>query len=146
MAMVNIAGLDKAEVLLALWNASRMQGMSFLGFLASGELTLKQAKQEIESRKRKTNDGEDSIYFDYLNGKVMKVDLGQDEFDPRLYDRDNGTGAAQHAIDNLKLAHKVAARVSDGDDVSKAVWEEVLGAENRIDESAIQEFLGGDRS
>lgn len=69
MAMVNIAGLDKSEVLVALWQASKMQGRSFLEFLGSGELTLEQAKQEIESRKHTGFDGKDSIYFDYLNGK-----------------------------------------------------------------------------
>lgn len=102
MAMVNIKGMDKAEVLLALWQASQMQGMSFLGFLASGELTLEQAQWEVQERKHIGFDGKDSIYFDYLNGKVMKVDLGQDEFDSRLYDRDNGEGAAQRAIDKLR--------------------------------------------
>lgn len=146
MANVNIAGLDKAEVLLALWNASRMQGMSFLGFLSSGELTLEQAKQEIESSKHKSFDGKDSIYFDYLNGKVMKVDLGQDEFDPRLYDRDNGEGAAQRAIDNLRLAHKVAAKVADGCGVSEAVLEVVAESKDCIDSTAIQEFMDGEQS
>lgn len=38
------------------------------------------------------------IYFDYLQGRVMKVDLAGDELDPRLYDRDNGEGAARRAI------------------------------------------------
>ena len=146
MAMVNIKGMDKAEVLLALWQASQMQGMSFLGFLASGELTLEQAQQEIEDRKHTAFDGKDSIYFDYLNGKVMKVDLGQDEFDPRLYDRDNGDGAAQQAIDNLRLAHEVAAKVADDCGVSRAVLKGVTESENRINEAAIQEFLEGDQS
>jgi hypothetical protein len=145
MANVNIAGLDKAEVLLALWQASRTQGRSWLGWV-SGELTLEQAKQEIEDRKHTAFDSKNSIYFDYLNGRVMKVDLGQDEFDSRLYDRDNGDGAAQQAIDNLRLAHKVAAQVADGCGVSKAVLEEVTKDENRISDSAIREFLGGDQT
>ena len=38
-------------------------------------------------------------YFDYLKGRVMKIDLsGDSELDPRLYDRDNGAGAAERAI------------------------------------------------
>lgn len=42
-------------------------------------------------------------YFDYLYGRVMKVDLSSDEsFEERLYDRDNGTGAAQRVIDRLR--------------------------------------------
>lgn len=146
MAMVNIAGLDKSEVLVALWQASKTQGRGFLEFLGSGELTLEQAKREIESRKYTGFDGKDSIYFDYLNGKIMKVDLGQDAFDSSLYDRDNGDGAAQQAIDNLKLAHKVAAKVTNGNDVFKTVLEEVAEAENLIDDASLREFLEGDWS
>ena len=42
-------------------------------------------------------------YFDYVKGRVMKVDLSSDEqFDERLYDRDNGPGAAQSAINSIK--------------------------------------------
>lgn len=102
MAMVDIRGLDKAEVVLALWNASQMQGMSFLGY--HGEMSLEQIRADIEERKHKDFEGNDSIYFDYLNGKVMKVDVGQDEFDPRLFDCDCGEGTAQRAIDNLRLS------------------------------------------
>ena len=42
------------------------------------------------------------LYFDYLYGRIMKVDLSRDYFDPRLYDRDNGPGAAERAIQRLK--------------------------------------------
>lgn len=142
MAMVSIRCMDKAEVLLALWQASQMQGMSFLGFLASGELTLEQAQKEVQERKHTREDGTDSIFFDYLNGKVLKVDLGQDEFDPRLYDRDNGEGAAQRAIDNLKIALKVKnGEVSYSDIPAEAAKADML-----IDKAAIREFLGGDCS
>ena len=41
-------------------------------------------------------------YFDYCRGRVMKVDLSGGTLDPRLYDRDNGPGAAQFAIDMLR--------------------------------------------
>lgn len=142
MAMVNIKGMDKAEVLLALWQASQMQGMSFLGFLASGELTREQAQKEVQERKHTRFDGTDSIYFDYLNGKVMKVDLGQDEFDPRLYDRDNGEGAAQRAIDNLKIALKV----KNGDISYSDIPAEAAKADMLIDEAEIEKFIGGDQS
>ena len=142
MAMVNIKGMDKAEVLLALWQASQMQGMSFLGFLASGELTLEQAQKEVQERKHTRFDGTDSIYFDYLNGKVMKVDLGQDEFDPRLYDRDNGEGAAQRAIDNLKVARKVV----NGEIKVEDVPSELAKLDMVIDESEIEKIIGGENS
>lgn len=84
-----------------------MQGMSFLGFLATGELTLEQAKKEVEERLNTSAVcGDRRCYFDYLNGKVLKVDISQDEFDPRLYDRDNGENAAQRAIDGLRNTQK----------------------------------------
>lgn len=102
MALINIKGLDKAEVLLALWNASKMQGMSFLGF--SEPLTLAKAVECVEEARHIGISGEEEIYFDYLNGKVMKIDIAPDFIDPRLYDRDNGEGAAQRAIDNLRLS------------------------------------------
>ena len=41
-------------------------------------------------------------YFDYLHGRVLKVDLSGDEFDERLYDRDCGEGAAQRAVDSVR--------------------------------------------
>lgn len=36
--------------------------------------------------------------FDYLKGRVMKINLEGDELDIRNYDRDNGAGAAEKAI------------------------------------------------
>ena len=44
----------------------------------------------------------ETTYFDYLYGKVLKVDLSSDEFDERLYDRDCGIGAARRAINSLR--------------------------------------------
>jgi hypothetical protein len=42
------------------------------------------------------------VYFDYLMGRVMKVDLAEDILDESLYDRDNGEGAAKKAIDSIR--------------------------------------------
>lgn len=87
---ISIKGLDKAEVLAALYNNSQPLGMGFLAPGHSEQLSVEVAKAII----RETDD----LYFDYLRGRVMKVDLNGDEFDPRLYDRDNGSGAAQRAL------------------------------------------------
>ncbi|GAG30986.1 unnamed protein product, partial [marine sediment metagenome] len=38
-------------------------------------------------------------YFDYLKGRVMKINLSSDELRTALYDRDNGEGAAAQALD-----------------------------------------------
>lgn len=75
---IDIAGLNKADVLAALFNSFRPQGAGFLNVLTS------------------------DLYFDYVLGRVLKVDLSGDSFDPRLYDRDNGEGAALRTINALK--------------------------------------------
>lgn len=92
MSMIDIKGLDKAEVLLALYNGSHCQGLSFLGSVDS--YTLDDARVDYENSRNK--------YFDYLHGHVLKVDLSGDEFDDALYDRDCGDGAAQRVINTLR--------------------------------------------
>ena len=92
MVMIDISGLDKGEVLFALYNASHYQGLSFLG--ATSNYTLADAKRDYEASPSK--------YFDYHYGKVLKVDLSEDSFDPRLFDRDCGEGAAAAAIEALR--------------------------------------------
>jgi len=88
--MIDISKLNKAEVLAGLYNASKVQGMGFLQAV-DGEMTTEQAEAELK----------ETHSFDYLHGKVMKIDLSDDEFEEWLYDRDNGQGAAQSVIDKL---------------------------------------------
>lgn len=88
--MINISKFRKAQVLAALYNNSKVQGMGFL-----------QAKPGIMSEGEAAEILEETHTFDYLFGKVMKVDLTHDQFNPRSYDRDNGDGAAQRAVDSI---------------------------------------------
>lgn len=103
--MVNIKGIDKAKVLAALFNHSKVQGMGV--FQASRG---PQVMSEDDARKAIGN-GDDAtvmfgdvhpLYFDYLYGRVLKVDISKDEFNEWGYDRDLGQGAAQRAIDSIK--------------------------------------------
>lgn len=89
---IDISQLDKAEVLAALYNNSKQQGMGFLN--PSGQQPL--SKEEAASLLTK------GTHFDYLAGRVMKVELKGDQLDPWLYDRDNGDGAAARALAGLK--------------------------------------------
>lgn len=91
--MVNIKGLSKARVLMALWNGSRAQGMSFMG-LPGKPMKLEGFEEDIKVREEKGL----GLYFDYHRGKVIKCDLAKDTFNPRLYDRDSGEGAAEMAV------------------------------------------------
>ena len=91
--MVNIKGLDKAKVLKALYDNSKIKGMGFLQAVPEGTVTVEHCRELLKKH----------TYFDYLYGKVMKVDLSNDdEFREYLYDRDNGDGAAQRAINSIK--------------------------------------------
>lgn len=92
---MNIEGLDKADVLAALFNASRQQGMGFLDARGKESMTVESARYILVTQQS----------FDYLYGRVMKISLDRNEVETRLYDRDNGQGAAESAI-----AHLIAAR------------------------------------
>ena len=100
--MVNFAPLTRAQVLCALYNKAKVQGMGFLQF-KEGNLTIPQAEKLIEdATKPSFIEGEKPYaYFDYVYGRVLKVELKEDsfEFEERLYDRDNGEGAAKKAIE-----------------------------------------------
>lgn len=85
---VNIKGLDKAEVLKALHDGTRPLGMGFL-----------QARENVPIEDfRALGTG----YADYVFGRSIKCNIDGDEFDPRLYDRDAGPGAAARAIARLR--------------------------------------------
>ncbi len=90
--MINIKNLNKADVLAALYNSSQQQGMGFLDPRGALRMDSAEAAALLESH----------TYFDYLRGRVMKVDLSGESFDPWPYDRDNGEGAAQRAVDTIQ--------------------------------------------
>jgi hypothetical protein len=94
---IDITGLDRAEVLAALFNRAQQQGNGFVhlrGAAGTLPMTAEEAQAQI------TAAGGD-LYFDYLNGRVMKVDLTPDSLDEWGYDRDNGQGAAAMALEPL---------------------------------------------
>lgn len=96
MSEVDIKGLPKHLVFKALYDNAKTQGMGVLHYVP-GPISEEDAKDAIEEYK------EYNLRFDYYKGRVMKVVLKGDAFDPWSYDRDNGQGAAQRAIDNLIL-------------------------------------------
>lgn len=97
--MVNIENLPHAEILAALFNNPHPVGMGILAAIhGPRELSVEMAQEIIDER------GGKSIYFDYLFGRPLKVDLSNEqELDSRLYDRDNGgPGTAAHLIGELR--------------------------------------------
>ena len=91
MEMISIEGLDRVEVFRALYDRAKPQGLGFLHFEA-GPLPREEAETAFDN----------GSYFDYFKGRVMKVNLGGNEFNPWLYDRDNGPGAAAEVVKKLR--------------------------------------------
>jgi len=91
--MISIVGKDKAAILAALYNNSTPLGMGWLQY----------DNKPMSQEEAQTYIGSGQLYFDYLKGRVMKVDLSKDKLDPSLYDRDNGPGAAEQALRQANL-------------------------------------------
>ena len=95
--MVFYEDLTKPEVLCALYNKAKVLGMGIIQYIP-GDLSLLEAEKLLKTTK----------YFDYLHGRVMKVDLSGDKgFEEWLYDRDNGEGAAQAALDDYRVTKTI---------------------------------------
>ena len=82
--------LTAAEKLSRLYNHARPQGMGFSHFTPE-DMTVEQAQALLDARP-------DITYFDYLKGRVMKIDVAKEPLDTRLYNRDNGYEAAERAL------------------------------------------------
>lgn len=116
---VYIADLSKADVLAALFNAAeaphRMGALQF----QSGPyvMTREWAKELTDLGNTATDDylgislpGRPKLYFDYLYGRCLKIDLTDDNtFDPQDFDCNNGgDGSAQRVIDHLRKTGEVS--------------------------------------
>ena len=78
-----------AEKLRRLYNSARPQGYSWRHY-DHAPMELEEAETILENRT--------GTYFDYLRGRIMKVDVSEPE-DSRLYNQDNGPMAAETALD-----------------------------------------------
>lgn len=92
---IDIKGIDKAELLAGLYNASRQKGMGFLHSRGGRDMTKEQAEEEIKA-------AQPELYFDYLHGRVMKVQLSGDTLSPWGFDRDNHEGAAAEVVAEIR--------------------------------------------
>ena len=88
---VSIAGLDKAELLAALYERAQPMGMGFFHYVP-GPMCLDEARGLLRG----------GGYFDYVKGRPLKIDIAGDYLDTRLYNRDAGSGAAERVIEALR--------------------------------------------
>jgi hypothetical protein len=99
---IDITGLNKAELLAALYNNSKPQGLGFLSFDAK-PMTVTEAVELLTQQ----------TYFDYLNGRVMKIDLRGNQLNTWAYDRDLGQGAAARVVEAVRTGQGIGDKPRD---------------------------------
>ncbi|MDF2577779.1 MAG: binding protein beta chain [Chlamydiales bacterium] len=104
---VDIRGFAKYKVLQALFNHASIHPLVIKAL--PGAVTMYSDPKFLMSDEeaQKLIQKSSNLYFDYVHVKdcprCIKVDLQDDSFfDPRLYDRDHGSGAAAKAISRLR--------------------------------------------
>lgn len=112
MTDIDIKGIDKAELLAALVNGARPQGMGLLQddgkpmTKADAQDWIDRVRSHDSSMGAATGDAPAGfnrrLSFDYVKGRPIKSDIGGDTFRPGLYDRDQGEGAAARVIAGLR--------------------------------------------
>jgi len=84
---------DTDDLKLTLFYALIQRSKATTQFITQ-EFNLFQHKQVLDMIKKG--------YIDRYNGHVFKSDISGDTFDTGLYDRDNGTGAAERIVNFIK--------------------------------------------
>ena len=134
--MIDISGLDRADVLAALYNVAKPQGMGFLHYDPK-PMTREEAIALLAGWRL-----DQKPYFDYLKGRVMKSEIAGNTFDERLFDRDNGSGSAALAIATLReTANPNAASIANTHRAN--TLDAALDVEGRLDTKASMKTSGG---
>ncbi len=97
MNTVNIKDIPKNELLAALYNNSKPLGIGIIHFDPT-PMSLDDAQNMIDDLK---NEGRD-LFFDYIKGRVVKVDITGDEMRTWSYNRDIGEGVAERVVESLR--------------------------------------------
>ena len=100
MSKVDTTGIDRAELLMGLFNSAK-HGGGVAGIIAAArpeQMTIEEAQSLV---------GDEPMaggrkYFDYHRGRVLKCDVGRDIIDSWLYDRDNGPGTMALVVGKLR--------------------------------------------
>jgi hypothetical protein len=87
----DISKANKAEILASLYNSAKPMGMGVLHYTPE-DMTIEEAQELLDTGQ---------IYFDYVKGRCMKVNLSTNNIRLSLYDRDTGHGAGYNAIKHL---------------------------------------------
>lgn len=100
--MIDIARIPKAVLLMELFNAMPpAESGPYRGVKMT--MTRKRAMKFIKSRRAY----QDRFPFEFreLEGRLIEIDITTGEFDPWLYNRDNGEGVAERVVKELRKDH-----------------------------------------
>ena len=90
MTTVDISGLDKVDVLHALWNNQKAASFFAMSGMTPPPFDRATAATAVKS------------YIDYFQGRAIKGNLDGDTFDSFCYDRDCGSTKAESVIATMK--------------------------------------------
>lgn len=90
--VVDIAGLDKVEILRALYAKAMPLGLGKRHYVP-GDLAYKEAEEILKAQRG---------YIDYVKGRAMHIHLSEDTMETRLFNSDNGECAAEKVIIQLR--------------------------------------------
>lgn len=88
--VIDITGIDKAELIAALYNASKTVGNSFLGKKIL-HMTPEHAQKYVNLKR-----------LDYLEGHLMKIDISQPMMSYEAYETAAGSGTVWAIVTNLR--------------------------------------------
>lgn len=113
---IDIKGLDKAEVLVALYNAARPSALH--GGYSRGPMDYADAKDMLTEEQS----------FSWVNGRAMFVDLSGDQLDTDRFDASNGRLCAANALARVVCRPKPGASESDRDFVKRVLEHSPIAA------------------
>jgi hypothetical protein len=90
MSKVDIKGINKVDLLKALWKNSKPASFFMFSNTDPPEFDNENAEKSV------------SKSIDYYSGRCIKCDLSKDEVDPTQYDREYGEGCFQTIVDKIK--------------------------------------------
>jgi hypothetical protein len=92
MTTIDITGIPKEALKRALWENSKVASFFRMNSEIPPEYNKNQAIEAVNNKKG----------IDYFCGRVIKTNLSLDNVSPWGYDRDNGAGAFQRIVDDVK--------------------------------------------
>jgi hypothetical protein len=124
MSKVDISGIDKGALLAELYNNAKVMGMGvFQAHRGPAVMSHEQGRELIAATQRdefahdnkmavpslQPSRPETQLYFDYLFGRCLKVNLTGDEAEAWGYDRDWGAGAFERCAETARAGQSPQA-------------------------------------